>query len=93
MKTHDIPNQYSCPHCMALHECASNIKGHGAPQNDDFGVCFNCGELNVYVVDKNGAYSLRKPTNEDIEVAIQSGCINQILIAQSLIKTRHAKSN
>lgn len=56
-----------CPHCGALHECASNIEGDELPSADDVTLCFQCGEWCVF----DSELKLVKP-GDDLLIGIGS---------------------
>lgn len=75
----------TCPKCGKHQDGATG--GDRAPMNGDYCVCYYCATISRYnVIDNN--YTLIAATDEDIEIAKQSGIYTQLFILQELVKCR-----
>ena len=70
-----------CPWCAAVHDCASNVMGEGAPEDGNINICINCESISVY--DSEAPGGLRLPTKEEFDEAMAAEDVQKALWAIS----------
>ena len=83
-------NNFKCPHCNELLDCATGFSEHDKPKNNDFTICGFCASICVYDI-KDGVISLRKPTDKELFDAEKTGFMKEIKEFQDFVKGKPKK--
>lgn len=83
-------NEFRCPYCEAVLDTAAAFNPDDKPKDGDFTICGYCAGICVYVI-LEGNVSIRKPTEEEIDHAKQTGFWHHIEEMVDFVKSKPNK--